>query len=212
MFSQIEEFMEKLLENLPEDEQAKVDRQIYYDTARNSIGYMLEANGTSPHFWMYYAKSGWGAVECWIKRDGTMEGAISHDTEIEPTKVFNNAAKFDGDLAEFVRTYLIDAGRLTKLRESYYVVNTADDGSDAYAVKFYDKAEAEEYLHTEQRDFRERTLLTESQFLAAWSKPDNAYVSDVRAVEDGYFWDDGFERWINIDVVSPEELAVYDAE
>lgn len=46
-----------------------------------------------------------------------MEGAIFHDTDIEPTQEFNNAAKFDGDLAEFVRTDLIDAGRLTKLRE-----------------------------------------------------------------------------------------------
>lgn len=117
MFDQIEEFMTKLLEKLPEDEQSMVDHQIYYDTDKNSVKYMLEVNGTSPHFWMYYTKSGWGAVECWIKKDGTMEGAIFHDSSIEPTQVFDNAAKFDGDLAEFVRTDLIDAGRLTKLRE-----------------------------------------------------------------------------------------------
>jgi DNA helicase-2/ATP-dependent DNA helicase PcrA len=78
MFSQIKEFMEKLLEKLPEDEQAKVDHQIYYDTYKNSIEYMLSVNGTSPHFWMYYdpakgAKAEWGAVECWIKKDGTMD-------------------------------------------------------------------------------------------------------------------------------------------
>ncbi|MCD5482422.1 hypothetical protein LOB94_03800 [Lactobacillus delbrueckii subsp. bulgaricus] len=117
MFDQIEEFMESLLKELPEDEQAKVDHQVYYDTNKNSLQFMLEVNGTSPHFWMYYTKSGWGAVECWIKKDGTMEGAIFNDNSIEPAKEFDNAATFDGDLAEFVRTELIDAGRLTKLRE-----------------------------------------------------------------------------------------------
>lgn len=121
-FEQIENFMNGLLAKLPEDEQSMVDHQIYYDTNKNSIEYMLSVNGTSPHFWMYYdpakgAKAEWGAVECWIKKDGTMEGAIFHDTDIEPTQEFNNAAKFDGDLAEFVRTDLIDAGRFTKLRE-----------------------------------------------------------------------------------------------
>ena len=200
-YEKIENFMEKLLENLPEDEQAKVDHQIYYDTDKNSIEYMLEVNGTSPHFWMYYAENGWGAVECWIKKDGTMEGAIFDDDDsIKPAKEFNNAATFEGDLADFVRTDLIDAGRLTKLREGYYVVNSADDGSDVYAVKFTDKAEAEKYLHTEQRDFRERTLLTESQLLADWSKPADAYDSDVRAAEYGYIWDDDFERWLEITV------------
>lgn len=122
MFKQIEDFMSKLLDKLPEDEQAKVDHQIYYDTDKNSIEYMLSVNGTSPHFWMYYdpakgAKAEWGAVECWIKKDGTMEGAIFHDSSITPIKEFDNADTFDGDLAEFVRTDLIDAGRLTKLRE-----------------------------------------------------------------------------------------------
>lgn len=83
MFDQIEEFMGKLLEKLPEDEQAKVDHQIYYETDKNSLEYMLGVNGTSPHFWMYYdpakgATADWGAVECWIKKDGTMQGAIFH--------------------------------------------------------------------------------------------------------------------------------------
>lgn len=115
-FAQIESLMENLLDKLPEDEQAKVDHQIYYDTDKNSLDYMLEANGTSPHFFMYY-KSGWGAAECWVKKDGTMQGAIFHDSGIEPIKEFNNAGQFDGDLAEFVRIDLIDTGRLTKLRE-----------------------------------------------------------------------------------------------
>ena len=91
---------------------------------------------------------------------------------------------------------------MAKLEEetTYYVVDTKDDGSDTYAVKFDDKTEAEEYLHTEQRDFRERTLLTESQFLADWSKPADAYASEEDASQDGYVWDDGFERWLEIPV------------
>lgn len=116
-FAQIESLMEKLLEKFPEDEQAKVDHQIYYDTDKNSVEYMLETNGTSPHFFTYYKKSGWGAAECWIKKDGTMQGAIFRDGGIEPAQEFDNADTFDGNLAELVRTDLIDAGRLTKLRE-----------------------------------------------------------------------------------------------
>lgn len=89
---------------------------------------------------------------------------------------------------------------MTKLETTYYVVNTADDGSDAYAAKFGDKAEAEEYLHTEQNNFRERQLMTEGQFLAEWSKPAEAYASEEDASQDGYVWDDGFERWMEIPV------------
>lgn len=91
---------------------------------------------------------------------------------------------------------------MTKLEEetTYYVVNSADDGSDAFAVKFDDKAEAEEYLHTEQYNLRERTLLTEDQFLADWSKPAEAYASEEDASQDDYVWDDGFERWLEIPV------------
>lgn len=202
-FEQIENFMSELLEKLPEDEQAKVDHQIYYDTDKNSIEYMLGVNGTSPHFWMYCTKSGWGAVECWIKKDGTMEGAVFHDDSIEPIQEFDNAATFDGDLAEFVRTELIDAGRLTKLREGvdcYYVVNTADDGSDAFAVKFERLEGAEKYLNTEENNFRERELLTEKEFWATWSKPADAYASEEDASQDGYVWDDDFERWLEIPV------------
>lgn len=207
-FEQIENFMNGLLAKLPEDEQSMVDHKIYYDTNKNSIEYMLSVNGTSPHFWMYYdpakgAKAEWGAVECWIKKDGTMEGAIFHDTDIEPTQEFNNAAKFDGDLAEFVRTDLIDAGRLTKLREGvdcYYVVNTADDGSDAFAVKFDSLEGAEKYLNTEENNFRERELLTEKEFWATWSKSADAYASEEGASQDGYVWDDDFERWLEIPI------------
>lgn len=203
MFEQIENFMEKLLEKLPEDEQAKVDRQIYYDTDKNSIEYMLNVNSTSPHFWMYYTKSDWGAVECWIKKDGTMEGAIFHDSSIEPAQEFNNAATFDGDLAEFVRTDLIDAGRLTKLREGidcYYVVNAADDGSDAFAVKFDNLEDAKKHLKTEENNFRERELLTDKEFWATWSKPADAYASLEDAGQDGYVWDDELERWLEIPI------------
>lgn len=87
---------------------------------------------------------------------------------------------------------------MTKLETTFYVVNTADDG--AYAVKFDDKTEAEKYLHTEQYNFRERTLLTEGQFLADWSKPAEAYGGEEDASQDGYVWDDDFERWLEIPI------------
>ena len=102
---------------------------------------------------------------------------------------------------------------MTKLEETtYYVVNTADDGSDAFAVKFNDKVEAEKYLHTEQYNFRERELLDEDEFWAEYSKPADAYSSDAEAEEDGYAWDDEHGCWTDIDVVDPEELAVYDVQ
>lgn len=205
MFDQIEEFMEELLDKLPEDEQVKVDHQIYYNTDKNSLKFMLETNGTSPHFWMYYTKSEWGAVECWIKKGGAMEGAIFHDDSIEPTQVFNDAATFDGDLAEFVRVDLINAGRLTKLREGidcYYVVNSPEDGDlrDTFAVKFDSLEEAKKYLSTEENNFRERELLTDQEFLVDWSKPAEDYVSEEEAGLDDYVWDDSYERWLEIPV------------
>lgn len=91
---------------------------------------------------------------------------------------------------------------MAKLEEetTYYVVNTAADSADAYAAKFDDKAEAEEYLHTEQYDFRERQLMTEGQFLEEWSKPADAYASEEDASQDGCVWDDGFERWLEIPI------------
>lgn len=205
MFKQIEDFMSELLEKLPEDEQNKVDHQIYYDTDKNSLQFMLEVNGTSPHFWMYYIKSEWGAVECWIKKDGTMEGAIFHDDSIKPAQEFNDAATFDGDLAEFVRTDLIDAGCLTKLREGidcYYVVDFPYDGDlrDTFAVKFDSLEEAEKYLNTEENNFRERELFTENEFLEEWTKPADAYSSEEEAAVDDCVWDDSYERWLEIPV------------
>ena len=208
-FEQIENLMESLLEKLPVDEQQEVDHQIYYDTDKNSIEYMLNVNRTSPHFWMYYdpekgATAEWGAVECWVKKDGTMQGAIFNDSDIEPVQEFDHAGHFDGDLAEFVRTDLIDEGRLTKLREGvdcYYVVNTADDGSDAFAVKFDSLEGAEKYLYnTEKNNFLERELLTENEFWGTWSKPADAYASEEDANQDGYAWDDDFERWLEIPI------------
>lgn len=83
---------------------------------------------------------------------------------------------------------------------TYYVVNSDEVGSDAYAVKFDDKEDAEEYLHTEQYDFRERQLMSENQFLADWSKPADAYASEEDASQDGYVWDDSFERWLEIPI------------
>lgn len=207
-FAQIESLMEELLAKLPEDERAKVDPQIYYDTDRNSLEYMLNVNGTSPHFWMYYdpakgAKADFGAVECWIKKDGTMQGAIFRDGDIEPAQEFDNAGAFDGDLAEFVRTDLIDKGRLTKLREGvdhYIVVNAPDDGGihDTFAVRFDSLEDAEKYRDTEESNFRERELLTENEFLAEWTKPAEAYSSEEEAAEDGYVWFDEYGRWLEI--------------
>lgn len=92
---------------------------------------------------------------------------------------------------------------MTKLIEeetTYYVVNTADDGSDAFAVKFNDKAEAEKYLNTEQYNFRERELLTENEFLEEWTKPADAYISEEEAAVDDCVWDDSYERWLEIPV------------
>lgn len=209
-FEQIEELMGNLLDKLPKDERAKVDPQIYYDTDKNSLQFMLEVNGTSPHFWMYYdpakgATADWGAVECWIKKDSTMEGAIFHDGDIEPAWEFNDAGQFDGDLAEFVRTDLIDAGCLTKLREGidcYYVVDFPYDGDlrDTFAVKFDSLEEAEKYLNTEENNFRERELLTENEFLEEWTKPADAYSSEEEAAVDDCVWDDSYERWLEIPV------------
>ena len=210
MFDQIEEFMGKLLEKLPEDEQVKVDHQIYYDTDKNSLEYMLGVNGTSPHFWMYYnpakgAEADWGAVECWIKKDGAMGGAIFHDGSIKPIQEFDHADTFDGDLAELVRTDLIDEGRLTKLREGincYYVVNSPFDGDlrDTFALRFDNLEDAKKYRDTQENNFRERELLTENEFLAIWTKPADAYISEEEAADDDCVWDDSYERWLEIPV------------
>lgn len=91
--------------------------------------------------------------------------------------------------------------KLTKENITYYVVNSDEVGDkDVFAVKFNDKAEAEEYLHTEQCDFRERQLMAEDQFLAEWSKPAEAYGSEEEAAEDGCVWNDQLGRWLEIPV------------
>lgn len=90
--------------------------------------------------------------------------------------------------------------KLTEEETAYYVVNTADDGSDAFAVKFDHLEDAEEYRDTQENNFRERELLTESEFLAQWSKPAEAYDNEEEAAEDGCVWDDQLGRWLEIPV------------
>lgn len=115
-YKQIEDFMKILLKELPEDEQSKVDEQIYYDTRKNSVQFMLTVNESSPHFFAYYdknkgAKTDVGAAQCWIK-NGYLSGAVYHDGDFEPFA--QHYRKFDGDLGHFVRS-LIDTCGLTKL-------------------------------------------------------------------------------------------------
>lgn len=115
-YKQIEDFMKNLLKELPEDEQSKVDEQIYYDTRKNSVQFMLTVNESSPHFFAYYdknkgAKTDVGAAQCWIK-NGYLSGAVYHDGDFEPFA--QHYRKFDGDLGYFVRS-LIDTCGLTKL-------------------------------------------------------------------------------------------------
>ncbi|AZA16419.1 MAG: hypothetical protein DF199_03675 [Lactobacillus delbrueckii subsp. lactis] len=56
------------------------------------------------------------------------------------------------------------------------------------------------FENTEENNFRERELLTEKEFWATWSKPAEAYASEEDASQDGYVWDDGYERWLEIPV------------
>lgn len=215
-FKQIENVMENLLDKLPEDERIKVDPQIYYSTSKNNLSYMLGVNNTSPRFWMYYdpnkgAEADFGAIECWIKKDGTIQGAIFHDCQIEPIQEFGHVGQFNGDLAEFVRMDLIDTGRLTKLREGvdYYIVLVMPDNDDlhnAYAVRFNNLEDAEEFLLAEDREFRNKELLTENEFLLEWSKPADTYNSEEEAAEDDCFWCDSYERWFEIPLNEFNEL------
>lgn len=87
-----------------------------------------------------------------------------------------------------------------QIENLYYVVNTADDGSDAFAVKFNDLESAEKYRDTQENNFRERELLTEKEFLADWSKPAEAYENEEAAAGDGYVWDDQLGRWLEVDI------------
>lgn len=116
-YEQIEDFMESLLKELPEDEQSKVDRQIYYDTRKNSLQFMLNVNESSPHFFVYYDKSkgakiDFGAAQCWI-RNGYLRGAVYHDGELEPFA--EHYRKFNGSLVDLVCNGLVDTCSLTKL-------------------------------------------------------------------------------------------------
>lgn len=115
-YKQIEYFMKSLLKELPESEQSKVEKQIYYDTRKNSPQFMLAVNGSSPHFFIYYdkdkgAKSDVGAAQCWIK-DGYLNGAIYHDGDFKPFA--ERSEKFVGNLEDLVGS-LVDNSSLTKL-------------------------------------------------------------------------------------------------
>lgn len=117
-YKQIKDFMKNLIKQLPEDERSKVEEQIYYDTRKNSLQFMLTVNESSPHFFAYYdknkgAKSDVGAVQCWIK-DGYLSGAVYHDGNFEPFAEHYQAEKFNGSLECLVNS-LIDTCSLTKL-------------------------------------------------------------------------------------------------
>ncbi|MFK5641175.1 hypothetical protein ACIA30_02670 [Lactobacillus delbrueckii subsp. bulgaricus] len=92
--------------------------------------------------------------------------------------------------------------------ETFFVTHSAE----GKAVEYASVKEALADLHKEERNFCEREIMTGVQFWAEYSKPADAYASEEEAAEDGYAWDDQHDRWIDIDVISPEELAVYDAE
>lgn len=115
-YKQIEDFMKSLLDLLPENERSKVEEQIYYDTRKNSLQFMLTVNESSPHFFIYYdknkgAKSDVGAVQCWI-RNGYLNGAVYHDGDFEPFA--GGGRKFNGSL-ECLVNGLVDNCSLTKL-------------------------------------------------------------------------------------------------
>lgn len=115
-YKQIKDFMKSLLDLLPESERSKVEEQIYYDTRKNSLQFMLAVNESSPHFFIYYdknkgAKSDVGAVQCWI-RNGRLSGAVYHDDDFKPFAEDNR--KFNGNLECLVNS-LIDTCSLNKL-------------------------------------------------------------------------------------------------
>lgn len=119
-YKQIEYFMKSLLKELPESEQSKVEKQIYYDTRKNSLQFMLTVNQSSPHFFVYYdkdkgAKSDVGAVQCWIK-DGRLSGCVYHDGDFKPFAEHYQTQKFVGSLESLVDS-LVDNSSLTKLPE-----------------------------------------------------------------------------------------------
>lgn len=87
-----------------------------------------------------------------------------------------------------------------------YVVASHNDGrddytGDAYAIKFRGKQEAEKFLHEKPApyDTRTRQMMTEDQFLAAWTMPAEAYSEGV-ANDLGYFWNAYYNCWVGISV------------
>lgn len=92
--------------------------------------------------------------------------------------------------------------------ETFYVTHSAEDR----AVEYASAKEALADLHKEEGNFCEREVMTGDQFWAEYSKPADAFASEEEAADEGYAWDDERNCWTDIDVISPEELAVYDAE
>lgn len=89
-------------------------------------------------------------------------------------------------------------------QEPIYVVATHDDGrddytGDAYAIKFYNKQEAEKFLHAvpSPYDSRVREMINESQFLATWTKPAEELTEGV-ANDLGYDWNNDCKCWCGI--------------
>lgn len=87
-----------------------------------------------------------------------------------------------------------------------YVVTSHDDGrddytGDSYAIKFHDKQEAEKFLREKPApyDTRKRQMLTEDQFLTAWTLPADAYTESA-ANDLGYFWNAYYNCWVGISV------------
>lgn len=87
-----------------------------------------------------------------------------------------------------------------------YVVAAHNDGrddytGDAYAIKFHSKQEAEKLLREKPApyDTRTRQMLTEDQFLTAWTLPADAYTESA-ANDLGYVWDADYGRYIGIGV------------
>lgn len=90
----------------------------------------------------------------------------------------------------------------TKENITYYVVDSPFDGDlrDTFALRFDNLEDAKKYRDTQENDFRERELLTESEFLAIWTKPADAYISEEEAAVDDCVWDDQLFRWLEIPV------------
>lgn len=86
-----------------------------------------------------------------------------------------------------------------------YVVAAHSDGQDdytgdSYAIRFNNKQEAEKFLRAKDAtDTRTRQMMTEKQFLSAWTLPADDYTEGA-ANDLGYVWDAGYNRYIGIGV------------